>query len=107
MCALFPLRVLGVAVLLVGACALGLLRFRVETAPERLWVGPQSQAAREAARFEGSFGPFYRVAQASHPPRELASFSTGLSVTAAREWLLQCLELLLGSSVCESRRKER
>lgn len=39
------------------------LRFRVETAPERLWVGPGSTAARDAAAFETAFGPFYRVTQ--------------------------------------------
>ena len=32
--------------------ALGLLRFRVETDPQRLWVGPTSQAAQEKAAYE-------------------------------------------------------
>lgn len=36
---------------------------RVETAPEHLWVGPSSDAAKDAASFEASFGPFYRVTQ--------------------------------------------
>lgn len=41
----------------------GLIRFRVETDPQHLWVGPESQAAQEKAAFEASFGPFYRVEQ--------------------------------------------
>lgn len=41
----------------------GLIRFRVETDPQRLWVGPGSQAARDKAAFDASFGPFYRVEQ--------------------------------------------
>jgi Niemann-Pick C1 protein len=39
-------------VLLVLACSLGLLRFRVETDPQRLWVGQGSQAATEKAAYE-------------------------------------------------------
>jgi hypothetical protein len=40
------------AALVMVVCALGLLRFRVETDPLRLWVGPTSQAAREKAAYE-------------------------------------------------------
>ena len=36
----------------MAVLALGLLRFRVETDPQRLWVGPTSQAAREKAAYE-------------------------------------------------------
>jgi Niemann-Pick C1 protein len=50
-------------VLLIGFCLLGLLRFQLETDPQRLWVGPTSQAARDKANYEASFGPFYRVTQ--------------------------------------------
>jgi Niemann-Pick C1 protein len=62
-CAREPRRALAAALLLVLACSVGLLRFRVETEPEKLWVGASSRAARDKARYERSFGPFYRVAQ--------------------------------------------
>ncbi len=43
---------LGVALALVLLCCAGWARFRVETDPQRLWVGPGSQAAREKAAYE-------------------------------------------------------
>ncbi len=36
---------------------------RIETDPQRLWVGPSSEAARDRAAYEASFGPFYRITQ--------------------------------------------
>jgi hypothetical protein len=42
-CARKPLHVIGAGALLVGLCLLGLLRFRLETDPLKLWVGPGSQ----------------------------------------------------------------
>ncbi|EIE26672.1 multidrug efflux transporter AcrB transmembrane domain-containing protein [Coccomyxa subellipsoidea C-169] len=62
-CARHPWRVLGFAVLAVLICSLGMLRFRVETDPQRLWVGPTSLAATEKAAYEESFGAFYRIEQ--------------------------------------------
>ncbi|KAK9823955.1 hypothetical protein WJX72_006638 [[Myrmecia] bisecta] len=62
-CAEQPWQVLLLCLLLVGLCALGLLRFRVETNPQKLWVGPGSQAAQEKQMYEASFGPFYRIEQ--------------------------------------------
>ena len=38
----------------MAVLVLGLLRFRVETNPQRLWVGPSSQAAQEKATYEVS-----------------------------------------------------
>lgn len=43
---------LAVAAAAVAVCALGLIRLRVETDPQRLWVGADSQAAREKADYE-------------------------------------------------------
>jgi Niemann-Pick C1 protein len=42
----------------------------VETDPRQLWVGPSSEAARDQAAYERSFGPFYRITQLilSSPP---------------------------------------
>ncbi|GBG66859.1 hypothetical protein CBR_g70736 [Chara braunii] len=42
---------------------LGMLRFEVETAPEKLWVSPGSRAAVERAFFDHHLGPFYRIEQ--------------------------------------------
>ena len=47
-----PWRTIGVAAVIMAVFALGLLRFRVETDPQRLWVGPTSQAAQEKAAYE-------------------------------------------------------
>jgi hypothetical protein len=44
--------VLAVCALAVGLAALGLLRLRVETDPQRLWVGSRSQALAEKQHFE-------------------------------------------------------
>ena len=51
-CARHPWRVLGCALLVILLCCVGWARFRVETDPQRLWVGPGSQAAREKAAYE-------------------------------------------------------
>ncbi|GIL73679.1 hypothetical protein Vretifemale_3814, partial [Volvox reticuliferus] len=80
-----PVRVVVGGVVLVALCCLGLFRFRVETDPQRLWVGPASQAAREKAAYEESFGPFYRVEQmilATLPPQLAAAASTGAGTGA-------------------------
>ncbi|KAF6262418.1 multidrug efflux transporter AcrB transmembrane domain-containing protein [Scenedesmus sp. NREL 46B-D3] len=63
LCASRPLLVILAGALLIGFCLLGLIRFRLETNPQQLWVGPGSRAARDKAAYEASFGPFYRVAQ--------------------------------------------
>ena len=47
-----PWRTIGAAAVVMAVLALGLLRFRVETDPQRLWVGPTSQAAQEKAAYE-------------------------------------------------------
>ncbi len=51
-CARHPWRTLGLAALAVALCAAGCARLRVETDPQRLWVGPGSQAAQEKADYE-------------------------------------------------------
>lgn len=43
---------LAVCALAVVLTALGLLRLRVETDPQRLWVGADSQALAEKRHFE-------------------------------------------------------
>ncbi len=51
-CARRPGAVLAAAAVAAALCALGLVRLRVETDPQRLWVGSGSQAAREKADYE-------------------------------------------------------
>jgi hypothetical protein len=51
-CAERPGRVLAVCAVAVVLMALGLLRLRVETDPQRLWVGADSQALAEKRHFE-------------------------------------------------------
>lgn len=51
-CAKHPWRVLGCALLAMLICSLGIFCFRVETDPQRLWVGSNSQAAIEKAAYE-------------------------------------------------------
>ena len=51
-CGQQPYQVLSLCLLGIGVCCLGLLRFQVETNPQRLWVGAGSLAAKEKARYE-------------------------------------------------------
>jgi len=63
-CARFPVITISTSVLAVFLLSLGWLRFQIETDPVRLWVAPDSPAAREKAFFDEKFGPFYRAEQA-------------------------------------------
>ena len=51
-CGKQPYKVLALCLLAIGVCCLGLLRFQVETNPQRLWVGSGSLAAKEKAQYE-------------------------------------------------------
>lgn len=57
------MQVIIAGAILIAFCLFGLIRFKLETSPERLWVGPASRAAQDKANYEASFGPFYRVSQ--------------------------------------------
>ncbi|XP_057724182.1 uncharacterized protein LOC130940150 [Arachis stenosperma] len=58
-----PTIVLCSSVAMVLLLCLGLLRFEVETRPEKLWVGPGSKAAEEKEFFDSHLAPFYRIEQ--------------------------------------------
>lgn len=58
-----PTLVLCSSVSVVLILCLGLLRFKVETRPEKLWVGPGSKAAEEKHFFDTHLAPFYRIEQ--------------------------------------------
>lgn len=56
-CGKKPYKVIVTCVAVVAVCCLGLLRFQVETNPQRLWVGAGSLAAKEKAQYEVSLAP--------------------------------------------------
>ena len=64
LCAKFPLITIGCSILVVAVLSIGWANFEVETNPVRLWVSPDSAAAKEKAFFDEKFGPFYRAEQA-------------------------------------------
>ncbi|KAF2718019.1 NCR1, Niemann-pick type C [Polychaeton citri CBS 116435] len=63
-CATFPATTIGTSIVVVGLLSVGWIRFAVETDPVKLWVAPDSAAAREKAFFDANFGPFFRAEQA-------------------------------------------
>nr|XP_011465571.1 PREDICTED: Niemann-Pick C1 protein-like [Fragaria vesca subsp. vesca] len=58
-----PITLLGSSSAIVLLLCLGLIRFKVETRPEKLWVGPGSKAAEEKQFFDNHLAPFYRIEQ--------------------------------------------
>ncbi|CAN8276827.1 unnamed protein product [Cochlearia groenlandica] len=58
-----PSLVLFTSVAIVLALSSGLYNFKVETRPEKLWVGPASKAAEEKKFFDSHLAPFYRIEQ--------------------------------------------
>ncbi|EER41524.1 patched sphingolipid transporter [Histoplasma capsulatum H143] len=82
-CARFPALTITTSIILCGLLSLGWLRFAVEIDPVKLWVSPDSAAAREKAFFDENFGPFFRAEQAflvndTHPsgPGPVLSYET-------------------------------
>ncbi|KAJ4827497.1 hypothetical protein Tsubulata_027977, partial [Turnera subulata] len=58
-----PILTLSLSLAVVLLLCLGLIRFKVETRPEKLWVGPGSRAAEEKRFFDNHLAPFYRIEQ--------------------------------------------
>ncbi|KAJ6336667.1 hypothetical protein OIU76_006528 [Salix suchowensis] len=58
-----PILVLSLSLAAILLLCLGLIRFKVETRPEKLWVGPGSKAAEEKSFFDTHLAPFYRIEQ--------------------------------------------
>lgn len=58
-----PALVLNVSVFAVLLLCVGLIRFKVETRPDKLWVGAGSRAAEEKRFFDTHLAPFYRIEQ--------------------------------------------
>lgn len=58
-----PALVLCSSLAVVVILCVGLIRFEVETRPEKLWVGPGSKAAEEKQFFDSHLSPFYRIEQ--------------------------------------------
>ncbi|XVF35828.1 hypothetical protein REPUB_Repub19eG0004400 [Reevesia pubescens] len=58
-----PTLVLSLSVGIILLLCLGLIRFKVETRPEKLWVGPGSKVEEEKRFFDSHLAPFYRIEQ--------------------------------------------
>ncbi|KAL5778365.1 hypothetical protein ACOSP7_011291 [Xanthoceras sorbifolium] len=58
-----PTLVLSLSLAIVLLLCLGLIHFKVETRPEKLWVGSGSKAAEEKQFFDSHLAPFYRIEQ--------------------------------------------
>eukprot|EP00258_Populus_trichocarpa_P047737 XP_024463756.1 NPC intracellular cholesterol transporter 1 [Populus trichocarpa] len=58
-----PTLILCSSVAVVLVLCIGLICFKVETRPEKLWVGPGSKAAEEKHFFDSHLAPFYRIEQ--------------------------------------------
>ncbi|XP_022947380.1 Niemann-Pick C1 protein-like [Cucurbita moschata] len=58
-----PILVLCTSLSIVLILCVGLVRFKVETRPEKLWVGHGSKAAAEKQFFDSHLAPFYRIEQ--------------------------------------------
>lgn len=58
-----PFTVIGVSLLVIAVCSLGLLNFTIVTNPVDLWASPKSQARMEKSYFDEHFAPFYRTEQ--------------------------------------------
>ncbi|XP_020260992.1 Niemann-Pick C1 protein-like isoform X2 [Asparagus officinalis] len=58
-----PMLVLCLSVAVPLLLCIGFVRFKVETRPEKLWVGPGSKAAEEKKYFDEHLAPFYRIEQ--------------------------------------------
>ncbi|KAJ8762193.1 hypothetical protein K2173_007348 [Erythroxylum novogranatense] len=55
--------VLCLSLSVVLVLCVGLIRFKVETRPPKLWVAPGSKAAAEKQFFDSHLAPFYRIEQ--------------------------------------------
>lgn len=58
-----PTLVLCSSLAVVLVLCVGLIRFKVETRPDKLWVGKGSKAAEEKQFFDSHLAPFYRIEQ--------------------------------------------
>ncbi|KAI3517965.1 hypothetical protein L1887_06233 [Cichorium endivia] len=68
-----PVLVLCSSLAVVLLLGLGLVRFKVETRPEKLWVGHGSRAAEEKQYFDSHLAPFYRIEQLLLATKPLAA----------------------------------
>ncbi len=52
----YPVAIIVASCALTALCGLGMLHLRVETKPEKLWVSPDSRAAKDKAFFDLHYG---------------------------------------------------
>ncbi|EFA84746.1 Niemann-Pick C type protein [Heterostelium album PN500] len=58
-----PAWVIGLALLFVAGCSVGIMKIEIEQDPVKLWAAPTSRAVQEKNYFDEHFGPFYRTEQ--------------------------------------------
>jgi len=85
-CARFPAITIVSSIIVVGLLSLGWLNFAVETDPVKLWVAPDSAAAKEKQFFDTNFGPFFRAEQAFLVNDVNGSAAPVLSYDTLRWW---------------------
>ncbi|QDS71947.1 hypothetical protein FKW77_000886 [Venturia effusa] len=81
----FPGITIGTSVVIVLLLSLGWIKFAIETDPVRLWVSPDSDAAKEKDFFDSNFGPFFRAEQA-FLVNDTSSNSTVMNYDTLRWW---------------------
>ncbi|GAM28587.1 hypothetical protein SAMD00019534_117630 [Acytostelium subglobosum LB1] len=59
----YPLWVVLGCIMFTIVCSIGIINLQIEQDPVKLWVSPDSRAAKEKAYFDANFGPFYRTEQ--------------------------------------------
>merc|ERR1712035_209595 len=62
-CAMNPIKVLVMGLVLTVGLGFGLAFHQITTDPVELWSSPTSQARQEKDYFDSHFGPFFRTAQ--------------------------------------------
>ncbi|TYZ59946.1 hypothetical protein PybrP1_002423 [[Pythium] brassicae (nom. inval.)] len=65
-----PQYTIGIVLLLVVACSLGLTKIEVESDPVKLWVSESSRAFKERSRYSELFEPVYRSQQVLLVPKD-------------------------------------
>ncbi|KAF1319404.1 Niemann-pick c1 protein, partial [Globisporangium splendens] len=70
-----PLKVIGVVLIIVIVCSIGLSKIEVETDPVKLWVSESSRPYKERDRYGELFMPFYRSQQTILVPKDDGNIS--------------------------------
>ena len=89
-----PWPVILIAILFIGFSLCWVWRLKVLTKPEDLWVPPSATTLKDKARFDSTFGAFYRIDQAilqqkgSNKDTPILTISNLLKILEAHEYLV-------------------